>query len=247
MKFIVKPTLVAVAVLAMMGCQEQEKKPASLETDAQKQGYALGASIGSYISTNLKEQEKVGVTLDKEVIIAGFTESINGKSQYTPEEFQEILNALGKSVQEKNAVIAEEASAEAILKGEAFLAENAKVEGVVVTESGLQYQVITDAEGPKPVATDTVRVHYHGTLIDGTVFDSSYDRNEPAEFPLNRVIAGWTEGLQYMSVGSTYKFVIPSDIGYGPQGGGPIPGNSTLVFKVELLDITTPVIADAEK
>ena len=115
--------------------------------------------------------------------------------------------------------------------------ENAKKEGVTVTESGLQYEVLSEGDGEKPVATDVVKVHYKGTLLDGTEFDSSYARNEPTTFPLNRVIAGWTEGLQLMSVGSKYKFTIPSELAYGDRDLGKIPANSTLVFEVELLEI----------
>jgi len=122
-------------------------------------------------------------------------------------------------------------------EGIEFLAENSKKPGIVITPSGLQYEVITEASGPKPDATDTVRVHYRGTLTDGTVFDSSYDRGNPIEFPLNGVIPGWTEGVQLMSVGSKYKFYIPQELGYGPGGAGPIPPYSVLIFEVELLDI----------
>ncbi len=109
----------------------------------------------------------------------------------------------------------------ALAEGEKFLADNAKVEGVQVTESGIQYQVLTAAEGDKPAATDTVTVHYKGTFLNGETFDSSYDRGQPAVFPLNRVIPGWTEGVQLMSVGSKYKFTIPSDLAYGPNGNPP--------------------------
>jgi len=124
-------------------------------------------------------------------------------------------------------------------KGEAFLAENAKKEGVKTTASGLQYKVLKEGTGKSPQATDTVSVHYRGTLLDGTEFDSSIKRGQPAEFPLNRVIPGWTEGVQLMKVGAKYQFTIPSKLAYGERGtpGGPIPPNSTLIFEVELLAI----------
>ena len=119
--------------------------------------------------------------------------------------------------------------------------ENAKREGVQVTDSGIQYEVLVAAEGEKPAAQDTVKVHYKGTFLNGETFDSSYDRGQPAVFPLNRVIAGWTEGVQLMSVGSKYKFTIPSDLAYGPNGNPPrIPGNSVLEFEIELLEIQKP-------
>jgi len=122
--------------------------------------------------------------------------------------------------------------------GQAFLAANAKKEGVVTTASGLQYKVLQAGTGPKPKATDTVNVHYRGTFIDGKTFDSSYDRGEPISFPLNRVIAGWTEGVQLMPVGSKYEFYIPYKLAYGERGaGGAIPGYATLIFQVELLAI----------
>ncbi|MEM6281092.1 MAG: FKBP-type peptidyl-prolyl cis-trans isomerase [Chloroflexota bacterium] len=123
-------------------------------------------------------------------------------------------------------------------EGEAFLVENAKHDDVHVTESGLQYTVITEGDGPKPSATDTVEVNYHGTFINNKVFDSTYTRGQTIEFPLNGVIAGWTEGLQLMSVGSTYKFYIPYTLAYGAKGfPGAIPGYSTLIFEVELVAI----------
>ena len=243
----IKPTLVAVAVMAIVGCgQEAEKKAAVLETEEQKQSYALGASIGSYMNNNLTEQEKFGVVLDKELLMAGFTESIQGNGQIEQEEIQKLLMALDQKVTAKKQEQAALDSEKAIAEGAAFMAENAKVEGVQTTESGMQYQVLTAAEGAKPTATDTVKVHYKGTLIDGTEFDSSYNRGEPIEFPLNRVIAGWTEGVQLMSVGSKFKFVIPSELAYGPQGTGPIPGNATLIFEVELLDIVAAAAPKAE-
>jgi FKBP-type peptidyl-prolyl cis-trans isomerase len=151
-------------------------------------------------------------------------------------------NATMQASEEKAmAAAAEEAklaSAKAIALGQAFMLQNKSVEGVMTTESGIQYQVLTAAEGPKPAATDKVKVHYKGTTIDGTTFDSSYDRGEPAEFGLNQVIPGWTEGVQLMNVGSKYKFVIPSNLAYGEQGAGASIGpGETLVFEVELLEI----------
>jgi len=132
---------------------------------------------------------------------------------------------------------AEVTRATAIHPGYGFLAENAKKAGVKTTATGLQYEVITEGKGAKPLATSTVKVHYEGKLIDGKVFDSSIQRGEPISFPLNGVIPGWTEGVQLMSVGSKYRFTIPSKLAYGEQGAGPIPPNSVLVFEVELLDV----------
>ncbi|TLU64699.1 FKBP-type peptidyl-prolyl cis-trans isomerase [Thalassotalea litorea] len=249
MKQLFKPTLVAVAVLAMMGCQEKkqeaEQAPTTkLETPAQKQAYAIGSSMGGYLSKTLKEQQDYGFNLDRDLIIQGLSESLAGNSQLTQEEVEKTLMAFEQEVRAKQEEQAKLESDKNLTEGQAFMAENAKTEGVEVTESGLQYQVLTEGEGDKPAATDTVKVHYKGTLINGEEFDSSYSRGEPIEFPLNRVIKGWTEGVQLMNVGSKYKFVIPSELAYGPNGTGPIPANSTLVFEVELLDIIKPEAAE---
>ena len=147
------------------------------------------------------------------------------------QEAQQVLNTFFQELEQKIAGAAKEA-------GEKFLAENAKREGVKVTESGLQYEILEPSLGQKPKATDTVRVHYEGTLIDGTVFDSSYKRGESITFPLNGVIKGWTEGLQLMSIGSKYKFFIPYQLAYGERGAGAsIPPCAALIFTVELLGI----------
>ena len=245
MKFL-KPTLVAIALVSVFGCQEEVKKEEVkaapvLETEAQKQAYGLGASIGMYMERNLEEQTKLGLILEKELIIQGFVESIEGKSAIAKEEVQTILQGLDATMQAKQQEQAALAAESSLAEGQKFLDENAKVEGVQVTESGIQYQVLTEGEGAKPVATDTVTVHYKGTFLNGEEFDSSYSRNQPAVFPLNRVIAGWTEGVQLMSVGAKYKFTIPSDLAYGPAGNPPrIPGNSVLQFEIELLEIQQP-------
>lgn len=242
MKFF-KPTLVAVALLAVAGCQEDTKKEEAkapvLEAEIQKQAYGLGASIGMYMQRNLEEHNKLGMTLDKELIVRGFIDSINDKSVIEKEEIKALMMSLDESMKAKQVEMAAKESEASLAVGQKFLEDNAKQEGVVVTESGIQYVVINAAEGEKPAATDTVKVHYTGTLLNGEKFDSSYDRNEPAVFPLNRVIKGWTEGVQLMSVGSKFKFTIPSDLAYGPNGNprGGIPGNSVLEFEIELLEI----------
>ena len=251
MKFF-KPTLVAVALLSVAACQDGAKEEAKtaenqapvLETEVQKQAYGLGAYIGMNMQRNLVEQEKLGVALEKELIVRGFVDSINEKSVIEKEEIQALLMNLEQNMKTKQQEAATKAAEASLAEGQKFLDENAKKEGVKVTESGIQYVVLTDSEGEKPAATDTVKVHYKGTFLNGDTFDSSYDRGQPAVFPLNRVIRGWTEGVQLMSVGSKYKFTIPSDLAYGPSGNPPsIPGNSVLEFEIELLEIQKPEAA----
>jgi len=202
-----------------------------LNTDEQKLGYIIGMDIGK----SLREQD-AGVDLDS--LIDAITATYNGEElAMTPEEAAAIrMEYVQKRKAEQQAAAA--ATGEANLAaGQKFLAENKVKEGVQTTDSGLQYKVLTMGEGAKPAATDTVKVHYRGTLLDGTEFDSSYARNEPISFALNRVIAGWTEGVQLMPIGSKFEFYIAPELAYGEGGGGPIPPNSTLVFEVELLDI----------
>lgn len=237
-----KPTLVAVALLAVVGCQEgaekEEAKAPVLETEIQKQAYGLGASIGSYMQRNLDEHDKLGLALDKELIVRGFIDSINDKAVIEQEEIQALLTNLEQTMKTKQQEVSVKEAKESLEHGLKYLEENAKKDGVKVTESGIQYVVLTEGTGEKPVASDTVKVHYKGTFLNGDSFDSSYDRGEPAVFPLNRVIRGWTEGVQLMSVGSKFKFTIPSELAYGPQGNPPrIPGNSVLEFEIELLEI----------
>ena len=191
-----------------------------------KISYALGLQVGQQLS-GLGE-----VSFDYADLAAGIKDMIEkNQPQISLQEAQQVL---GKFFSELEAKVAGEAKA----AGEAFLAENAKREGVKVTESGLQYEVLEATIGQKPKATDKVRVHYEGTLIDGTVFDSSYKRGESITFGLNQVIKGWTEGLQLMSIGSKYKFYLPYHLAYGERGAGAnIPPYAALIFTVELLGI----------
>lgn len=242
-----KPTIVALALVSVIGCQEKattEEAPV-FDTELQKQAYGLGASIGAFTKRNLDEQEKLGLTLDQALILRGFKDTLANKPAIEKEDIQALMMNLEQTMKAKQQEAAEKASADAIAEGKTYLEENAKKEGVQVTESGIQYSVITAAEGEKPVATDRVKVHYKGTLLNGEEFDSSYSRNQPAVFGLNQVIAGWTEGVQLMSVGSKYLFTIPSDLAYGPNGNprGGIPGNSVLQFEIELLEIVKPAEA----
>ena len=191
-----------------------------------KISYALGLSMGQNLMGSGVEK------LNYQDLAQGIEDVLtHAQPKISYQEAQQVLNTF---FQELEAKVAGAAKAE----GEKFLAENAKREGVKVTASGLQYEVLEPSLGQKPKATDTVRVHYEGTLIDGTVFDSSYKRGESISFPLNGVIKGWTEGLQLMSIGSKYKFFIPYQLAYGERGAGAsIPPYSALIFTVELLGI----------
>ena len=241
MKNVFKVSLLAAAVVLTIGCNGESKAAASTKVDfknnQEKAAYAIGSSFSGQFNAMLEKQVELGMPLDKDLVLQGITDTLAGKGQLTDDEIKETLTAYGTEVQAALEKQTKEKAAKVAEEGKTFLAENAKKEGVTVTKSGLQYSVITKAEGPKPTATDTVTVHYVGTLIDGTEFDSSIKRGQPATFPLNRVIPGWTEGLQLMSVGEKYKFVIPSDLAYGDQGAGTIPAGATLLFDVELLSI----------
>ena len=191
--------------------------------------YGIGRQIGDQVASNPFEG------LDADAVAQGVLDALNGAEMAV--EVEDLRNAFGvinERIQAEREVQAKEASAE----GVKFLEENAKKDGVTVTESGLQYEVLVEGNGEKPTAASTVRTHYHGTLIDGTVFDSSYDRGQPAEFPVGGVIKGWTEALQMMPVGSKWRLAIPYELAYGEQGaGGAIGPYQTLVFDVELLEI----------
>ncbi|HNY63589.1 MAG TPA: FKBP-type peptidyl-prolyl cis-trans isomerase [Bacteroidales bacterium] len=196
-------------------------------TQEQKVSYALGANIGENFKTT-------GIELIYDTFLQGVQDGMNGANKLSQNEMQAIFNQLNEELQKRQQAEVEVEKE----KGRAFLAENGKKEGVITTPSGLQYKVITMGTGAKPTATDKVKVHYHGTTIDGEVFDSSVQRGEPISFPLNQVIKGWTEGVQLMPIGSKFIFYIPSDLAYGDRGAGPsIKPGATLIFEVELFDI----------
>ena len=271
MKQILKVSLLAAAMtVAITGCQQDEQKPvdagkaaeakAEVKVDAKEaapatsgamktfeetSAYAIGQSMGRYISNTLERQQELGVKLDNAMIMKGVQDGLVKKSLLNEEQLEKALKEYDQKINQAAAKKAADDVKASLEKGKKFLEENAKKKGVTVTKSGLQYEVITEGKGVKPKATDMVKVHYTGTLIDGTKFDSSVDRKEPAEFPLDHVIPGWTEGVQLMNVGAKYKFYLPSELAYGAQGAGSIPANSVLIFEVELLSIGKDKPADA--
>ena len=221
----------ALSILVLGACQGPGGTP-TLETDNQKASYGIGLQMGVQLAPT-------GSLLDMDALRAGIRDGMAGDESAIPQgELQAAIQAFSEAVnaQESDRMAAEgEANA---TEGEAFLAENAEKDGVTVTESGLQYEVISEGDGARPSPEDRVSIHYKGTLIDGTQFDASYDRGEPAVFGVGGVIPGFSEGLQLMSVGSHYRIFIPGNLGYGPQGpGADIGPNATLIFEVELLEI----------
>lgn len=213
----------------------QDEKPAGSAPKTQVEGqvsYILGFNLGG----NLKDDP---FQLDIDRFVKGFRDALEGaEPEMSDEQMQEIMQAFQQQMLEQERARMEQESADNEKEGAAYLEKNKAREGVTTTASGLQYEVVKAGKGPKPAATDTVTVHYNGTLIDGTKFDSSYDRGQPATFPVSGVIPGWTEALQLMPVGSTWKIAVPSNLAYGPRGAGGVIGpNQTLLFDVELLSI----------
>jgi FKBP-type peptidyl-prolyl cis-trans isomerase len=227
-----KHTFLVILVVAFLstlsGCNNKGKtnSPSPQGTFGKDASYALGMNVGTSLKTD-------GIYPDMEEFARGMKDILSdSKTRYTMDEAYQVFS-------EAFSFLEEERESENRQAEIAFLAENSKKRGVTITDSGLQYEIIKQGGGAKPSYDSMVKVHYEGTLTNGSVFDSSYARGEPIEFPLNGVIQGWTEGLQLMGIGSKYRFYIPSDLGYGPQGMPPqIPSYSTLIFEVELLDIS---------
>lgn len=204
----------------------------SLKDQKEKISYSIGINMGESLKQQIESQN---LQIDPQVVAAGVKDALaGGKTLLTEEEVQTVLRGLQKDFMERQAQLGAKLKKE----GEAFLAANKTKPGVKVLADGLQYQVLTEGKGPKPKATDTVKVNYKGTFIDGTEFDGSEKRGGPITFPVNRVIRGWTEALQMMPVGSKWRLFVPSDLAYGIQGADNlIPPNATLVFEVELVGI----------
>lgn len=214
--------LIVLASIGLVGLGCQKK----LDTDQNKASYAIGQQIGNSI-----KQQKIDV--DPEVIAMAIKDAQKGENKLGPEGVKEAMTKLQESMMQKSMKEAEDNKG----KSGEFLEKNKTDEGVKTTASGLQYKIEKDGTGKIPSANDTVKVHYKGTLVNGEQFDSSYDRGQPAEFPVTGVIRGWTEALQLMKVGSKYKLFIPPELAYGSAGRPGIPPNSVLIFDVELIDV----------
>ncbi len=221
-----------IGVLLVTGTAFAAEKATELKTEEQKLSYAMGLDLGSYF-------KGLGENFDLKILQQGMSDSYTGKKALmTPEEAAEVQQNFAARQQQQQIQKTVEMVTKNREAADKFLAENKKKDGIKVTKSGLQYKVIKEGKGKKPAVTDMVKVHYKGTLIDGTEFDSSYKRKEPAVFQVGQVISGWQEALQLMNVGSTYELYLPPDLAYGDRGAPPViePG-SMLIFQVELLDI----------
>ena len=225
-KFAIFTAIVALGATAFAEDKAASAGTTQLKDQKDKVSYSIGLNIGFSMA-------KENVDVNADALGAGIRDAMAGKPQMNEQQVKETMSQFEKEMTDK----ANAKGKEAATAGDKFLAENKSKPGVKTTASGLQYKVIKDGNGPQPKATDTVTVNYRGTFTDGTEFDSSYKRGEPISFPLSGVIAGWTEGVQLMKVGSKYQFVVPSNLAYGPNGRPGIPPNSTLVFEVELLGI----------
>ncbi|CDZ93971.1 MULTISPECIES: FKBP-type peptidyl-prolyl cis-trans isomerase [Pseudomonadaceae] len=221
---------IALVGLVLAGCDSDTSAPGvKLDTPAQKASYGIGLNMGkSLVQEGMND-------LDSAAVALGIDDALNKQEQkLTDEQLMEAFAFLQTRAEERM----EQMNKEAVAAGAKFLEDNAKRDGVITTESGLQYEVIEKADGPQPTVEDVVTVHYEGSLVDGTVFDSSIKRGNPIDLPVGGVIQGWVEGLQLMHVGEKYKLYIPSDLAYGEQSPSPlIPANSVLVFELELLGI----------
>lgn len=232
--------ILALAALSLSGCGKQpattqpvQKSPvteatAVIESMEQKVSYGIGYNMGGSLARD------GALAVDQAALVAGIRDGLAKAGTRVPEA---DLEAAFTAMQQKMAAAAAAAAEKQLAAGKEYLAKNKARPGVTVTASGLQYEVLASGTGPKPTTSQTVKVHYHGTLTDGTVFDSSVERKEPIEFAVTGVIQGWIEALQLMSVGDKWKLTIPPDIGYGVRGKGGIPPNAVLIFEVELLEI----------
>jgi FKBP-type peptidyl-prolyl cis-trans isomerase FklB len=227
-----KLLIMALVFFPLLSCTSGSKSTPQLSTDRSKVSYALGHQLGT-------DYARRTIDVDVETMIQGLRDGIaEKKSPLSEEETQRLFEELQKSIRERSEKATETQAQSNLEAGEKFLDESSKKEGSKKTASGLIYRVLNQGKGPTPTINDTVVTHYRGTLIDGTEFDSSYSRNQPASFPVAGVIKGWTEALQLMNVGSKFELIVPPQLAYGRQGAGPKIGpNATLIFTIELLGI----------
>ena len=234
-----KSALVVAGILLLAG-PVLGAEDMALKSQKDKVSYTIGIQSGN----NLKQQS---IDIDPDIMAKGIKDSLSGgKLLLTDQEMREVMTAFQKEMAIKQMSIREAMAEKNKKEGEAFLAENKKKEGVKTLPSGLQYQVLKEAKGKSPKPTDTVVVHYRGTRLNGSEFDSSYQRNEPANIRLDSVIRGWREALPLMKEGAKWQLFIPSDLAYGENGAGPIEPNSTLIFEVELISVTQETAAPSQ-
>lgn len=224
--------LPVVLMLLLVGCRSNAEEKVKLESSADKVSYSIGLDIGR----SFKQQ---GIEINAAALTKGIKDGLAGSEpMMTDAEIQSTMEVFQTEMMSRQDVKMKDSGGKNVMEGEAFLAENKGKEGIVTLPSGLQYKVLKPGSGRTPKATDTVVTHYRGRLINGKVFDSSYDRNEPATFPVNGVIAGWTEALQLMQEGAKWELYVPSDLAYGPRGAGADIGpNAVLIFEVELISV----------
>jgi FKBP-type peptidyl-prolyl cis-trans isomerase len=234
MKFRLAGVALAIGSLTLTACADgngSASGSAALDTDDQKASYGIGLNMAAQLAV-------AEARIDRAALMRGIEDALQGNDPALPdEEIQAVLMAFGQEIEVAAAAERDQAAEDNAIAAEAYLAENGRKEGVTTSDSGLQYEVLRAGDGAVPTADQSVQVNYRGSLIDGTEFDSSYDRGEPAVFMASGLIPGFTEALLMMPVGSHYRVVIPSDIAYGPAGSGPIGPNATLIFEIELLDI----------
>jgi FKBP-type peptidyl-prolyl cis-trans isomerase FklB len=241
-----KAATTAKAPVKKTGTAAKSAAAPALTTRKQKFSYALGMNIGAGLGANLKKQS---VEVDSNLVSQGLKDAMAGaKTRLTQEEAQAVLNEVQTEVKKQQQEKTQQAAAANKTEGEAFLAANKSKDGVVTLPSGLQYKILTAGTGPKPTASDSVKCNYRGTLINGTEFDSSYKRGQPATFAVGQVVKAWTEALQLMPVGSKWQLFVPSSLAYGERGAGAEIGpNATLIFEVELLSIEDKTKGDKSK
>ncbi len=244
--------LILIMSLLVTSCDKKEQKQPVEETakagldftnEDIKLAYTIGNNFGRNLQTNITYLKDLDIELSNDILTQGFIDGLAEKSDLDDETIATVMKAFEEKVRTLAAAKEKQLLAEDQAKTTAYLTENAAKEGVTTLASGLQYKVLNVGNGTKPGPTDKVKVHYHGTLTDGTIFDSSIDRNKPATFVVSGVIAGWTEALQLMSVGSKWQLTVPGNLAYGERGRPGIPSNATLLFDVELLAINPGVEA----